>query len=237
MFRTAEYRVIGPSGFLSCKPAMLSRRDSEQKSVHYFNFNFYYFLKICYIHVRFLNFREMGAADSKTSDATKQDSGGFQQIFACCSDCKHVSNSTLVNNEFDEYEKWARGMNKPKQTGSHLQHNEDSGRGLNLSKQGEPPAERVTRSKSISSSPANTPSKAQSIRRTRTIVTKLPEGWDESLVNQLQTAVEETAREGRIKVPGNRDMNELLAARAVGKRVVRDSPYGVRHVSPLSPKH
>jgi hypothetical protein len=166
----------------------------------------------------------MGAADSKTSDATKQDSGGYQEMFACCSDCSYVPRGAKISKQHDEYEKWARGMNKPKNR-------------LNRSKQGEPPAESVTRSKSISSSPANTPSKAQSIRCTRSIVTKLPEGWDESLVNQLQTAVEETARESRIKVPGNRDMNELLAARAVGKRVVRDSPYGVRHVSPLSPKH
>jgi hypothetical protein len=153
-------------------------------------------------------------------------------MIGCCSDCKQVPNSTMISKQFDEYEKWAQNMNKPKNAGSNRRHNEESGSRLNRSKQGEPPAERITRSKSTSSSPANTPSKVQSIRRTSSIVTKLPEGWDESLVNQLQTAVEDTARESRIKVPGNRDMNELLAARAVGKRAVRDSPYGVRHVSP-----
>ena len=60
------------------------------------------------------------------------------------------------------------------------------------------------------------------------MVGNIPKGWSNDLLDQLQVAVEDAAREAKVKAPGFRDMQQLLAARALGKRAGPSSAYGVR---------
>ena len=178
----------------------------------------------------------MGSTDSKAEQGPLDGPDGATGILSYCTDCKLIKSNAQDGKKVDEYQKWANSVKLSR-----------SGPSTNLSDAAKAPSKSEIASKfskelfrkeppkaskpnsshggdSAVTSPSVTP-----LRRTRrSMVGNIPKGWSNDLLDQLQVAVEDAAREAKVKAPGFRDMQQLLAARALGKRAGPSSAYGVR---------
>ncbi len=149
----------------------------------------------------------MGAVNTKTQ---KSDSG---QDLLCCAECSRIEPSKPAFNisSDQKYNIWSESVqSRTRQANSHRQIIPQK---RNLHHQ--------------CNDPLSESKVGQSRRRSSlSFAGNLPEGWTKELQERLEWAVEEIARRSKLRPPGHRAMQAVMAARSQGKR--SSSAYGGR---------